>query len=131
MNGYKVIVEDNDEGLPDLGRFLAERRYWQSYTKKDANVSNERDDGSKLPVDPSLVQKPAIGPQSTPQPLPARTSCGNTIWPEGTRKALADAAVKALHAEPVNRDKGITTQTILDILDQNPSYIYLCNILEG
>lgn len=132
LNGYKVIVEDNDEGLPDLWRFPAERRCWQSYTKKDANVANERYGGSsKILVDSPLVQKPATGPQSIPQPLPARTSCGNTIWPEEKRKALANAAVKALYAEPVNRDKGITTQTIRDILEQNPSYIDLCKLLEG
>ena len=50
LNGYKVVVEDNEEGLIDLGRFPAERRYRQPYTKKDANISNERDDGpSKIP----------------------------------------------------------------------------------
>jgi hypothetical protein len=125
------IVEDNDEGLPDLGRFSAERRYRQSYTKKDPNISNERDDGpSKIPVVPSLLQQLAIGPQSIPQSPPARISCGNTVWPEAKRKALADAAVEALHAEPANRDKGINTRTIRDILEQNPGYIDLCKLLE-
>jgi hypothetical protein len=131
LNGYKVIVEDNDEGLPDLGHFPAGRSYRQSYTEKDPNISNERDDGpSKIPVDPSLVQQPATGPQLTPQSLPVRTSRGNTVWPEAKRKALADAAVEALHVEPANRDKGITAQTICDILEQNPSYIDLCKLLE-
>ena len=131
LNGYKVIVEENDEGLPDLGRFPAERRYRQSYTKKDTIVSSKPDEGpSTIPVDPSLTQHSAPGLQPVPHQLPARPSGGNTIWPEEKRKALAEAAVKALEAEPANCDKGITTQTIRDMLEQNPSYIDLCKLLE-
>jgi hypothetical protein len=131
LNGYKVVVEDNDEGLPDLGRFPAERRYRQSYTKKDTNISSKRENmSSTIPIDPSLAHPVAPGPQTVPQPLPARTSSGNTIWPEEKRKALAEAAVNALNTEPANCDKGISTQTIRDMLEQNPSYIDLCKLLE-
>ena len=131
LNSYKVIVEDNGEGLPDFGRFPAKRRYRKSYMKKDANVSAKRDDISSIPpVDLSLVQNPAHGRQSVPQPLPARTFSGNTEWPEEKWKELTEAVVKALNAERANRDKGITTRTIRDMLEQNPSYIDLCKLLE-
>ena len=131
LNGYKVVVEENNKGLPDLGRFPAERRYRQSYTKRDAIVSSKPDEGpSPVTVDPSLTQHPVPGHQPVPQHLPARPSSGNTIWPEEKRKALAEAAVRALEAEPANRDKGITTRTIRDMLEQNPTYIDLCKLLE-
>ena len=53
------------------------------------------------------------------------------MWPEEKRKALAEAAVKALNIDPSNRDKGITAQAIHDLLEQNPSYIDLCKLLES
>ena len=131
LNGYKVVVENNDEGLPDLGRFPAERRYRQPYRKRNANVSNKGDDISSIgTLDPSLAQPVASGAQPVPQRLKARTSTGNTTWPEEKRQALAEAAVKVLKAEPANLDKEITAQAIRGMLEQNPSYIDLCKLLE-
>jgi hypothetical protein len=131
LNGHKVVVEHNNEGLPDLGRFPAERRYRQSYTKRDKDVSNRRDEtSSTMPLDRFLAHPLNSGPQPVPQPLPARTSSGNTLWPEEKRRALAEAAVKVLNTEPANREIGIKTEAIRDLLEQNPSFIDLCKLLE-
>ena len=64
---------------------------------------------------------------STPSSTPSQV----TIWPEGNKKALADAAKLALEARPANSGKTITSEEIRGLLDQNPSYIELCEILES
>jgi hypothetical protein len=56
---------------------------------------------------------------------------GNTIWPEAKRKALAEAAQKALLGLPANKGKSISIADIHTLLEQNPSYIELCENLEG
>ena len=171
LNGYTVVVENNPEGLPDLGRFPAERRHRGSY-KKQPSIQ-----GSSIPIDPTLIAsgKPA-DPNFTTAPVPipqpgqqlqtgsqpprplvrqspsqqasqpppshavqkppaqgqtSKLANGGTLWPEEKRKSLAEAAVKALNANPANNDKNITAQTIHDLLEQNPSYIDLCTMLEN
>ena len=65
---------------------------------------------------------------STPSvPLPKH---GETYWPESKKKALAEAARIALTTAPSNQGKAITTQEIHELLDLNPSYINMCEILE-
>ena len=169
-NGYTVVVENNPEGLPDLGRFPAERRYRGSY-KKQLSIQ-----GSSIPIDPTLITSgkpadpsPTTAPLSMPRPVqqsqagsqpprpPAQQSTsqqasqrppphaaqkstaqgqtgklanGGTLWPQEKRKSLAEAAVKALNANPANIDKKTTVQMIHDLLEQNPSYIDLCTMLE-
>ena len=130
-NGYRVVVEDNTEGLPDLGRFPAERRIRASYNKPEAAP------GTPTNIDPALVSKfpstvpglPASGLAPT-QPLPPKNPSGGTIWPEEKRTALAEAAVKALNSTPENVSIDITSSEIKSILEQNPSYIDLCGLLE-
>ncbi|KIW44037.1 uncharacterized protein PV06_05079 [Exophiala oligosperma] len=171
-NGYKVVVENNLEALPDLGRFPAERRIRASYNvKKGPNAARGARDaskptsvphttpqakphaGSQLSGDhvnpiahahPSTNAPPAPAPVSAApsqaisvespvftQGLPPRTADGGTIWPEEKRNALAEAAVKALKSVPANEEVGITVADIHAILEKNPSYIDLCEILEG
>ena len=68
------------------------------------------------------------------QPVPAQTAPppkpGGTYWPESKKQALAEAARVALTATPHNHAKTITTQEIHELLDQNPSYTQMCEILE-
>ena len=63
--------------------------------------------------------------QSAPLPKP-----GGTYWPESKKKALAEAARTALTSSALNHGKPITTQEIHELLDQNPSYTQMCEILE-
>ena len=61
--------------------------------------------------------------------LPARSE-QITIWPENKKNILATIAKNALEAQSENVGKRITTEQIHAILDQNPSYDQLCQILE-
>ena len=79
-----------------------------------------------------LKASPSTAPLSQPVPAqstPAQKS-GGTYWPESKKKALAEAARIALTSTPPNQGKTITTQEIHELLDQNPSYIQMCEILE-
>lgn len=118
LNGWKVIVEDNPQGLPDLGRFPAERRIRGTYQKQAGDKTE------KAPRTPA-----PSGPVPT-QPLPARAAGGGVEWPEDKREALAKAAIEALKADKANESIEITTQDINAMLDQNPNYIDLCDLLE-
>lgn len=171
-NGYKVVVENNPEGLPDLGRFPAERRIRTSYGKKSNQdtpssqpaTTNEVAFGGSGPVSmvapppavnvdasaPSWIQAQAPVPGSTtaatdkaePARLvvlsgerPPKPPSGSTIWPEDKRNALAVAAVACLKefaskGYPGNADIEITPKDIHAILEANPSYVDLCEILE-
>ena len=61
--------------------------------------------------------------------LPARSE-QITIWPENKKNILATIAKNALEAHSENIGKSITAEQIHAILDQNPSYDQLCQILE-
>ena len=79
-----------------------------------------------------LQASPSTAPPFQPAPAqstPAQKS-GGTYWPESKKKALAEAARIALTSTPPNQGKTITTQEIHELLDQNPSYIQMCEILE-
>ena len=70
---------------------------------------------------------PYISPY-TPD-VPARSE-QITIWPENKKSILATIAKNALEAHSENIGKRITAEQIHAILDQNPSYDQLCQILE-
>lgn len=91
---------------------------------------------SKSPV-AKAQQLPGSNKQVTtapPQPVPAESApppkAGGTYWPESKKQALAEAARTALTSTPRNQAKTITTQEIHELLDQNPSYTQMCEILE-
>ena len=69
-----------------------------------------------------------------PQPVLAKSAPplkpGATYWPESKKEALADAARNALISATANQGKVITTQEIHGLLDTNPSYTQMCEILE-
>lgn len=80
------------------------------------------------PAQPAPAQ-PAPAQPALAQPAPPPKS-GGTYWPESKKKALAEAAQIALTATPPNQAIRITTQEIHELLDQNPSYTQMCEILE-
>lgn len=186
-----MVFENNEEGLPDLGHFPAERRtrrtkkqiaedkaekaeakqpahtphIHQPQTANKTQQNEKREEPKQvIPQPPPTVEtvhmstsphvvaptKPVeklkwssqttqqpppatiVAPMAAPtQPLPQTTPNGGTIWPEAKRKALADAAQKALMGLPANKDKSITAADIHALLEQNPSYIELCAKLEA
>ena len=77
----------------------------------------------------TLPQKasPPIVPPSQSAPPPKQ---GGTYWPESKKEALAEAARNSLISTTPNQGKSITTQEIHELLDTNPSYTQMCQILE-
>ena len=79
---------------------------------------------------------PKVSSSTAPpsQPVPVQSAPllkpGGTYWPESRKKALAEAAQIALTSSAPNQGKPITTQEIHELLDQNPSYIQMCEIFE-
>ncbi len=66
-------------------------------------------------------------PKQQPQPPKA----GETYWPENKKRTLAEAARKTLTTDPQNAGKQITTTEVHELLNQNPSYMQMCEILEN
>ncbi|OCT44603.1 hypothetical protein CLCR_05354 [Cladophialophora carrionii] len=153
MNGYRVAVLDNPENLPDLGRFPAERRIRTRVLKPPAESTARSAPAEPVAAQPAVAnQSPTASDQGAPAPplqpqveaaglaaeamrpltqgLPQKGPAGGTIWPEDKRKALADAAIKALKEVPENALVTITPADIHGMLEQNPSYIDLCELLE-
>ena len=68
------------------------------------------------------------------KPVPAKSAPpskpGGTYWPESKKRALAEAAQIELTSRPPNQKQTITTEEIHELLDRNPSYIQMCEILE-
>ena len=83
---------------------------------------------------PPVPAPPVPAPPVPAPPVPAQPSPpvkpGGTYWPESKKTALAEAAQIALTSTPHNQAKIITTQEIHELLDQNPSYTQMCEILE-
>ncbi|KAI1624061.1 hypothetical protein EDD37DRAFT_397031 [Exophiala viscosa] len=165
LNGYRVVVENNQEDLPDLGRFPAERRIRASYVAKrdirhdtptipsplvkNAPLSSvptsQPGNLNPAPAGPPVQPTPVSAQQSNvpavsiaplakspllTQGLPPRGPSGGTIWPEEKRNALAGEAVKALKANPANEQVNISPADIHAMLEKNPGYIDLCQMLE-
>lgn len=63
-------------------------------------------------------------------PLAHPPKAGGTYWPENRKRALAEAARKALRSSESNSGKQITTDEIHDLFNQNPSYTQMCEVLE-
>ena len=82
----------------------------------------------------SLQQKPSFATptpaEKVPQQQPQPAKPGETYWPENKKRKLAEAARKTLTTDPRNVGKQITTTEIHELLDQNPSYTQMCEILE-
>ncbi|KIW34115.1 hypothetical protein, variant [Cladophialophora immunda] len=147
-NGYRVVVENNPEGLPDLGRFPAERRIRGTYNNKTSSETEtatvkEAKSTGPIPISKQeTITTPAEQRTSTPavpsikktvllsQGFPPPQSTGETMWPEDKRNTLAQVAVRFLKASPENKESEITTEDIHTILEQNPSYTDLCLMLE-
>ena len=86
---------------------------------------------TNTPIPPPKV---TLSTAASSQPVPAKSAPppkpGATYWPESKKEALADAARNALISAAANHGKTITTQEIHGLLDTNPSYTQMCEILE-
>ena len=91
-------------------------------SEKQATTHTSADSPKVTSTRPPSESAPA---KSAPPSKP-----GGTYWPESKKRALAEAAQIALTSTRPNQTKTITTQEIHELLDQNPSYTQMCEILE-
>lgn len=97
----------------------------------EESLKSNRKAGRRDDVGPEVIYVKGAGPalpafaEATPSPEP-----GSTIWPQDSKLALASASAIALKSNSMNAGKNISAADIMHILDQNPSYADLCNILE-
>ncbi|CAD6591589.1 MAG: hypothetical protein ASARMPREDX12_005267 [Alectoria sarmentosa] len=96
--------------------------------KKNEKTDQVRSNTPAPPSGPTSSMTPPSGPQSAQPAQPPKA--GGTYWPESKKTALAEAAQVALTSTQPNQGKNITTQEIHELLDQNPSYTQMCEILE-
>ena len=153
LNGYKVVIDNNEEGLPDLGKFPAERRYRNSYNVTRHQTPPAINLLQAVPL-PSSTTMPNTLPQAQPlvfdvnatpdsigsatqedtpvsQPGTLRGKDSTLVWPEEMRKALAESAMKYLKADPRNDGLAISRPEIAEWLISTPSYLDLCHLFES
>ena len=71
---------------------------------------------------PTPSSKQSSPPSQSPRP---------TIWPEEKKGQLAEVAKKFLEGLDINKGKAISTIEVHMMLNQNPSYDQLCNMLSS
>lgn len=83
-------------------------------------------------LSPQIVHVRGVGPENAQDLTPNQsTPKKGTIWPDGNSKwALAEAARHALTSGSANAGRIISVNEIVKIIDQNPSYTELCEMLE-
>lgn len=103
------------------------------------NLASPVPQASTQNAPPSIATKQAtarVAVASSSTPTPAATGqmqppkAGGTYWPENKKRALAEAARAALASQNANQGKQIDTDEIHELLNQNPSYTQMCEILE-
>lgn len=103
LNGYPVVVLDNSEGLPDLGKFPAGRRIRQSYGKK--RLSRAADEAREANDPWSIVPLPTAS-QAVHSPVPASGPTSSTTG-RATPAALSHMFPSSPD-QPVGQDKSET-----------------------
>ncbi|KAL9580506.1 MAG: hypothetical protein Q9212_004454 [Teloschistes hypoglaucus] len=84
---------------------------------------------------PAPASASSSGPPAPPAPIqaPPVHANGNAFWPEHKKWDLAVAAKNTLLRDPRNakKAKDISSEQILGLLNQNPSYEQLCRMIEA
>ncbi|KAK3100811.1 hypothetical protein LTR53_018991, partial [Teratosphaeriaceae sp. CCFEE 6253] len=80
------------------------------------------------PAQPRAAQKPT---QAKSASSPAQAQPNSSLWPPQKKGSLAEAAAKWLANLPENAGKTVRKEDLLRILEANPSYVQLCEQLNG
>ncbi|KAK5118225.1 hypothetical protein LTR85_008205 [Meristemomyces frigidus] len=83
----------------------------------------------KPPPPPPAPKTAAQNMTTSTQPMASQST--TSLWPPQKKGSLAEAAAKWLMALPENTGKAISKESVLKILEANPSYVQLCEALEG
>ena len=96
--------------------------------------------GSKAPVkstqpkprSTSTNASPTKESSAGPQAQAKSPGTANTfLWPPHKKSSLSEATAKWLNAMPANANMQVVPETVLGILNNNPSYVELCQSLEA
>ncbi|MCJ1392267.1 hypothetical protein MMC18_005134 [Xylographa bjoerkii] len=140
------VLNADDLGSSQLGTSVIDPRLSASNTPAVIQIGQQR-----VAEDPSQSEKTAQqdlqsfhraynskrntdhSATSYSSPYDAQTSKpgSGTIWPEYKKTALATVGKSVLESSAVNAGKVISVDDIRSMLDQNPSYDQLCQILES
>ncbi|KAK2736302.1 hypothetical protein FQN55_001688 [Onygenales sp. PD_40] len=153
-------IDLTDDSIPahlDRGKFPAARRKRRSNAKDLANptasvnpTASPQPARESTPAQPVTAPEPAVPKQSesfkieklidTPEPQPEpqpeaqpqkAESIAATIWPDSKRLILAQAACGYIESITRNEGKKCDAAMVLGLINQNPSYIQLCGMLEA
>lgn len=83
----------------------------------------------KPPPPPPTPKTAAQSMTTSTQPMASQS--GTSLWPPQKKSSLAESAAKWLMSLPENTGKAISKESVLKILETNPSYVQLCDALEG
>ncbi|KAI9731333.1 MAG: hypothetical protein M1834_005236 [Cirrosporium novae-zelandiae] len=87
---------------------------------------------SQVPSQVQLQAPRATSASQTVSPSPQpEISTKRTVWPQDKKVAISEAAVEFLNSIPENSHRECTAELFQNLLDSNPSYIELCETLEG
>ncbi|KAF4990066.1 hypothetical protein F66182_16625, partial [Fusarium sp. NRRL 66182] len=159
--GPGVSQEKEIDGLPDLGRFPAQRR--RRTKKSDAaevvaangqldasasvaqvNVSsmlNQQHQQSPVPVSAPVTKKAVAKAAGKTQQKtssaaasaskPKATPAQEATWPTATQQKLAQAASEYLSKDAANQGKECSAESLMLLLRNNPTYPDLCAQMES
>jgi hypothetical protein len=85
---------------------------------------------AKTAVRPTGTQGPNSNAAKPALPGSKRIK-GSTIWPKEKKGQLAATAARLLNSVPENQGRRIEASLISQMLENNPTYIELCEMLEG
>lgn len=85
----------------------------------------------QTPAAPSQVTGRAQHASPAAHPPPPPSPPQDSAWPTDKREAIAKTAASVLNEIPENDGKRILSWQIRDMLEGNPSYLELCEMIEG
>ena len=121
------------EPVPDPGTQTT-KTAMQEFHRTSSSPMPPGNPAAPAPAKNKTVQQNASSSTPTPAPNAQQPSHppkpGGTYWPESKKWSLAEAARSVLTTTQPNKGKQITTEELHELLDQNPSYTQMCEILE-
>jgi hypothetical protein len=149
--------EKDKDGLPDLGRFPAQRRRRQKKSDgAEVVAANSQLDASpsvaQVNVDSMLNQQHNRSPAPISAPVPNKataktqrkatntaastskpkaTPAQEATWPAATQQKLAKAASEYLSKDAANKGRECSPESLMLLLRNNPTYPDLCAQLES
>ena len=126
-NGYVAAGSSPNPGTPAMQQAMAN---FHNNSHPPTLSANPQPPPKAALSTSARVAKSSPIPTANQQSQSITPKAGGTYWPENRKRALAEAAQTALTSSEANKGKQINTDEIHELLNQNPSYSEMCEILE-